>query len=121
MTIEELTRILLEVSMQARHYHWQTESYAEHEALGAFYGEWNELADQFIETYAGVYGRPKGGIETKCQGYVPGQMVAFMQNVVAFIDSTNTRSIAPDTALQNILDELSGLARKTAYLLTMKK
>ena len=121
MTIEELTRVLLEIGMQAKHYHWQTESFAEHEALGKFYDEWNDLADQFIEVYAGTYGRPKGGIETRCQGYAAGQMVTFMQNVIALIDSNNTRSIAPDTALQNILDELSALARKTAYLLTMKK
>ena len=34
-------------------YHWQTESYAEHEALGEFYTKFNELNDRFVETYQG--------------------------------------------------------------------
>lgn len=121
MTIEELTRILLEVGMQARLYHWQTENFAEHEALGEFYSSWTDLSDTFIETYAGTYGRPKGGVEARCIGYTAGQMQPYMLKIVSLIDSTTVRAIAPDTALQNILDELSALARKTAYLLTLKK
>ena len=34
-------------------YHWQTKSYAEHEALGEFYTKFNELNDRFVETYQG--------------------------------------------------------------------
>ena len=34
-------------------YHWQTRSYAEHEALGEFYTKYNELNDRFVETWQG--------------------------------------------------------------------
>jgi hypothetical protein len=121
MTIEDLTRIFDEITIQARRYHWQTESFAEHEALGEFYGTWNDLADKFVETYAGIYGRPKGDSTVRAVAYEPGRMTPWIQSIVAILDSQNLRSIAPDTALQNILDELSGAARQTAYLLTMKK
>ena len=33
--------------------HWQTKSYAEHEALGEHYTKFNELNDRFVETYQG--------------------------------------------------------------------
>ena len=34
-------------------YHWQTISYAEHEALGEYYIKFNELTDRLVETYQG--------------------------------------------------------------------
>jgi len=36
--------------------HWQTESYAEHEALGEFYTKFNTLNDRFVEIYQGNTG-----------------------------------------------------------------
>ena len=37
-------------------YHWQTKSYAEHEALGEYYNKFNELNDRLVETYQGKTG-----------------------------------------------------------------
>ena len=34
-------------------HHWQTKSYAEHEALGEYYNKFNELNDRLVETYQG--------------------------------------------------------------------
>ena len=34
-------------------YHWQTESYSEHEALGEYYTNFNKLNDEFVETLQG--------------------------------------------------------------------
>ena len=36
--------------------HWQTESFAEHEALGDFYTKFNSLNDRFVEIYQGNIG-----------------------------------------------------------------
>jgi hypothetical protein len=121
MTIEELVRIFMEVGNQARLYHWQTESFAEHEALGSFYDQWTELTDKFVETYAGLYGRPKGGAEMRVAQYVAGSVQQYIIQVAALMASQNVRSVAPDSALQNIFDEIGGLSQRTAYLLTMKK
>ena len=37
-------------------YHWQTESYSEHEALGEYYTNFNKLNDEFVETHQGKTG-----------------------------------------------------------------
>jgi len=37
-------------------YHWQTESYSEHESLGEYYTNFNKLNDEFVETYQGKTG-----------------------------------------------------------------
>jgi hypothetical protein len=121
MNIEELVRIFLEVGNQARLYHWQTESFAEHEALGAFYDQWTTLTDKFIESYAGLYGRPKGGAEMRVIPYAAASANQYILSVAALMASQNVRSVAPEPALQNILDEIGGLVAQTAYLLTMKK
>ena len=34
-------------------YHWQTESYSEHESLGEYYTNFNKLNDEFVETLQG--------------------------------------------------------------------
>lgn len=120
MKIEELVKIFLEVNVQVKLYHWQTFSKPEHETLGEFYESWDKLTDKFVESYAGLYGRPKGGIETKALPY-NGNMVQYMLSVAALLQSSNLRSIAPESSLQNILDEISGLASHTAFLLTMNK
>ncbi len=34
-------------------YHWQTESYSEHETTGEYYEKLNKLNDEFVETWQG--------------------------------------------------------------------
>lgn len=36
-----------------QNYHWQTKSYAEHEAFGEYYSKINSLNDQLVETWNG--------------------------------------------------------------------
>lgn len=120
MRFEELVKIFVEVSNQAKLYHWQTFSKPEHETLGEFYDAWNDITDKFVESYAGLYGRPAGGLDTRAIPYAD-NVQAYMLQIAAILDSKNVREVAATTSLQNILDELSGLAARTAYLLTMKK
>ncbi len=37
-------------------YHWQTESYSEHESTGEYYEKFNKLNDEFVETWQGKTG-----------------------------------------------------------------
>ena len=50
---------LLTLHNQLKIHHWQTKSYAEHQALGATYDAFTGLIDEFIETLMGKYGRVK--------------------------------------------------------------
>ena len=38
---------------QIQVWHWQTKSYAEHEALGEYYNKFNALNDKLVETWQG--------------------------------------------------------------------
>ena len=53
MNFNQIVRYSLEYSNQSRYYHWQTESYAHHEALGEFYDCFNDNVDKMVEAMAG--------------------------------------------------------------------
>ncbi len=120
MNIDEFVKTSLEIRNQTHLWHWQTSSYAEHKALGKFYDGWLDLTDTFLEAYIGRYARPVGGFTDSVVPYSEGAPLVYLKKVAAFWASDTVRSIAPDTDLQNILDEMTALAQTTCYLLTLK-
>ena len=48
---------LLQIQNQLKIFHWQTKSYARHNAFGSTYDEMSDLIDSFVETHMGKYGR----------------------------------------------------------------
>lgn len=119
MTINEFVKNAFEIRNQAHLWHWMTRLDPEHRALGEFYDSWLELTDTFIETFAGKYQRPDLGFACQALPYTVGDSLNYMQKVAVFMQSTEVRSIAPDSDLQNILDEMTSLANHTAYRLTL--
>lgn len=97
--------------------HLNTESYAQHKALGAFYDGIIELADKFAEAYMGRTGKRIGDIPD-------------MQNPKSDIVKTIKAHrevieemrdfIGKDKPLQNIVDEIVDLYLSTEYMLTLK-
>ena len=67
-----------------------------------------------------VLARPVGGFTASVVPYSEGAPLPYIKRVSSFMTSESVRSIAPDTDLQNILDELTAIANRTAYLLTLK-
>ena len=62
-------------------YHWQTESYSEHENTGEYYEKLNKLNDEFVETWQGKTGtRIKFSAELR-----PGIMNYADNNQVGFV------------------------------------
>ena len=47
--ISDYAMCLLHSVTAAHVHHWNTESYAQHQALGTFYDELSDLADSFVE------------------------------------------------------------------------
>jgi len=62
---------LLTLHNQLKIHHWQTKSYAEHQALGGAYDEFSDLIDEFIEVFMGKYGRieSKDGFKIELSNY----------------------------------------------------
>ena len=117
---EELLCEMLEASAQAKVFHWQTSSFAEHEALGEFYEGLNDLMDKFIEAYQGCYGRIMMGCDMEVKPYTMEAPVAFLTDFKNYISGGARMLVLGNSALSNILDEINGLVEQTLYRLTFK-
>ena len=102
---EELLCEMLEASAQAKVFHWQTSSFAEHEAMGEFYDDFNGLMDKFIEAYQGCYGRIMLGCELEVKPYTMDAPVAFLSSFKEYVSGDARMLVMGNTALSNILDE----------------
>jgi hypothetical protein len=117
---EELLCEMLEASAQAKVFHWQTSSFAEHEALGDFYEGFNDLMDKFIESYQGCYGRIMMGCDMEVKPYTMDAPVTFLEVFKSYISGNARMLVMGNPALTNILDEINGLVDQTIYRLTFK-
>jgi len=117
---EELLCEMLEASAQAKVFHWQTSSFAEHEAMGEFYEGFNDLMDKFIESYQGCYGRIMLGCDIEVKPYTLDAPITFLEDFKAYISGGARMLVISNSALTNILDEINGLVDQTIYRLTFK-
>jgi len=92
--------------------HWKTTNYAEHKALGAYYEGLIDLVDEFAESYFGYVKRVSVEIPAS-------KATDAMSHLKAMCETIETERPNYSSDLQNILDEISGLAHKTMYLLTL--
>jgi hypothetical protein len=117
---EELLCEMLEASAQAKVFHWQTSSFAEHEAMGEFYEGFNDLMDKFIESYQGCYGRIMMGCDMEVKPYTLDAPITFLEEFKSYISGGARMLVIGNSALTNILDEINGLVEQTIYRLTFK-
>lgn len=110
---------LLFLSRDAAHQaHWNTDSYAKHVALGAFYDGVIELADKFAEAYMGRTGQKIGDLpEMKSP---KGEIAKILKVHLELIEEMRGFVKKEDTPLNNIIDEIVDLYLSTLFLLTLK-
>lgn len=119
-----LITTLLTIQAQLRVMHWQTKSYAEHQALGGLYGDLDGLVDEFVETFSGRYGVPaaKASYKLTVENYKDNAAcVQFLDSMIAYMAKDVPAMLKPeDTDLLNLRDEMIGAMNKTKYLLRLK-
>jgi hypothetical protein len=98
--------------------HWQTKSYAEHQALGGLYDYVHDFKDGVIEKLMGYTGKRPGvykieALSTADSNSVVTALMDFSSNLKRYAESNSYHDIA------NLADALSGEAAKTKYLLTL--
>ena len=123
MENSEIIKKLVEIQQQLRFLHWQTKSYAKHQAYGGIYSELDGLIDSFVETCMGKHGRPSfsGGYTLEGQDIDELSIQEFVDSSVSFlIGLTEKYDGKTDTDLLNIRDEMLGEFNKLKYLLTLK-
>ncbi len=105
---------LMHARTNAHIMHLRSRSYAEHMALDELYSGLSPLIDELVETYQGRYGIVDGYPNTYTLPF--SSATAFVADVLNGIDSKRS-SLGVDPAIQNIVDEISGLVAKTLYKL----
>jgi len=98
--------------------HWQTKSYAEHQALGGLYDYVHDFKDGVIEKIMGYTGKRPGvykieALSSADSNSVVTALMDFSSNLKRYAESNSYHDIA------NLADALSGEAAKTKFLLTL--
>lgn len=113
--MEEVIRLLLQSRDYTHFIHWNTDSYAEHEALGIYYEELIPLVDQLAELYLGY--DKKFPIPTSINLPEDVSIVSYLSNIGNAIDAF-TRNIARED-IKNVLAEILSLINQTLYRLSL--
>lgn len=115
---------LLTLHNQLKIHHWQTKSYAQHQALGSTYDAFTGLIDEFVEVFMGKYGRikSKDGFDINLVNYENLSVNELTDKYVEFLikDLPDSLDKTKDTDLLNIRDEMLGELNKLKYLLTLE-
>jgi hypothetical protein len=98
--------------------HWQTTSYAEHQALGGLYDYVHDFKDGVIEKLMGYTGKRPAPYKieplTNCTGSeCVSNLLSFASSLKSYAEANSYHDIA------NLADALSGEAAKTKFLLTL--
>jgi len=115
----------LSIQSQLRIYHWQTKSYAEHQALGGLYDDLGGHIDTFVETLSGK----RGGVPVSKEAFSMAagnykskkEVMDYLDGIVTYLTTELPTYLDKDkdTDLLNIRDEMLGAVNKTKYLLRL--
>jgi hypothetical protein len=121
---EEIVMTLVQIQAQFRILHWQTTSYARHNAYGRIYDELDGNIDDFVETLMGKQGRfelPQEGADLKLFNLKTLEINSFIGTSLEFLLGLSEKLDArKDSDLLNIRDEIMGNINQLKYLLTLK-
>lgn len=117
--MEKAIHFLIQFEQQLRVFHWQTKSYARHQAYGSTYDAMGDLIDAFAEIYMGKYGRfstapvTLKNLENETQ--IEGLLNSFTKGLESF-----SQMFQNDSDLLNLRDEILANANKLKYLITLQ-
>ena len=103
-------------------YHWQTKSYAEHEALGEYYNKFNELNDRLVETYQGKTNeRIKFSAELRpgIMNYADKEIIKSEVNMQADRINEAYKQVQGQIDLESILEDMQEATSQLSYHLSL--
>ena len=118
--MHQIAAQLVQVETQLRFFHWQTKSYARHQAYGKTYDAITDLIDTFVEVLMGKYGRVPA-MSMKIYNSNEKDINSFIEETIQFlIGLSSMLNAKTDTDLLNIRDEMLAEFNKLKYLITLK-
>ncbi len=118
----DIAKFLLQLQAQFKICHWQTNSYAQHNAFGMIYESLDDLTDQFMEVFMGKYGRFNlmEGCSLPITNFEESGLEPFLDSAITSLNNLSGLMSENDTDLLNIRDEMLASINKLKYLLTLK-
>ena len=118
MSLESIASKLAYFHEQLHLLHWQTTSYAEHQALGGLYAYVHDFKDGLIEKLMGYTGKRPTSMKiepiiTTSASAVVDELMSYASSLKSYGEANSYHDIC------NLADSLSGEAAKTKYLLTL--
>jgi hypothetical protein len=118
LTLETIAGKLTYFHEQLHLTHWQTTSYAEHQATGALYDYIHDFKDGLVEKIMGYTGKRPAPYKiealTNCTASeCVNNLLSFASELKAYGEKNGYHDVC------NLADSLSGEAAKTKYLLTL--
>ena len=108
-------------------FHWQTQSYAEHQALGEYYESLTDLNDKFVESWQGnqntrlKFSEGPYSLQNYFSKEKTKNMIIDFKNQVTqisgYVSELNESNSFAD--IENILEEISEINSRTLYLLSL--
>ena len=118
--MEQVIIELMTIQNQFRIFHWQTKSYARHQAYGGTYSAMDGLIDNFVEVLMGKYGRVPA-MPFKLYNRNEKDIMSFIDETASYLlNLDNVLNGQTDTDLLNIRDEMLAEFNKLRYLITLK-
>jgi len=118
LTLEVIAGKLTYFHEQLHLLHWQTSSYAEHQALGGLYDYVHDFKDGVIEKLMGYTGKRPQPFKIDALTNVPANSVVLdIMKFAGELKEYGNKNMYHD--IGNLADALSGEAAKTKYLLTL--
>jgi len=115
-SLTDLVMCLLHSATVTHIMHWQTESYAAHQALGEYYSEIPELIDQVIEAYQGKTSIILRGFPVDMEAYEQMTPLAYMEYLNVKL-ATGRAMFGDISEVQNLVDAIADLIDSTMYKL----
>ena len=118
LSLESIAAKLTYFHEQLHLTHWQTTSYAEHQATGALYDYVHDFKDGLVEKIMGYTGKRPAPYKieplTNCTaGECVNNLLSFASALKMYGEKNGYHDVC------NLADSLSGEAAKTKYLLTL--
>jgi hypothetical protein len=112
--IGDLILTLLHSATNTHILHWQSKSYAEHQALGAFYEALPAKVDELVEA---IQGRYDSTLDFPATYHSPADSGKRELHELSEYFEENRSVLPQDSEIQNIADEIQALIDSTLYLL----
>lgn len=112
---------LLQFQNQLKVFHWNTTSFAQHNAFGKAHDELLEHIDGFVETFIGKYGRTEseGTFTLVLKPLFTGSFTDSVLNEFEVYLASFSESLKSDTDLLNIRDSILGEVHHLRYMLSL--